>query len=122
GVVGLGDGAPRSMLVDIADRKVLKGAPGALAIAPRAHLFCRCHHATLPRATRPCPRRGGAPKGGQGRLRGRQLAECASPVPPHAHARAPKVDMASLALSTSPLADLPKGVRHPTMRPPREGR
>jgi hypothetical protein len=43
-VVGLSDGAPGTVLVDIADREVLVVAPEALAIALRTHRFRRSDH------------------------------------------------------------------------------
>src|SRR5581483_3265934 len=45
GVVGLADGAPGPVLVDVTHREVLVGASEALAVAPLAHLLCRSDHA-----------------------------------------------------------------------------
>ena len=47
-VVGLRDGAPGPVLVDIADREVLVIAPEALAIALGADFFRRSDHRMLP--------------------------------------------------------------------------
>src|SRR5262245_20219068 len=48
GVVGLGEGAPGAVLVDVADLEFLVVAPGRFAVAPRPYFLCPTDHKRIP--------------------------------------------------------------------------